>query len=360
MNFSRRRYIARISKRNGIRIHPAGFLLLLGSLILLPSQSTSLRSKAKPETLIKFATLAPEGSTWMKTMRALDKELRNATENRIGFKFYTGGVQGDEKDVLRKVRNGQLHGGGFTGFGLGSVVSAVRVLELPFLFEELEEVDFVRSRTDSLFSALFSSRGFVFLGWADVGFVYIFSNSPIRSPADLQQVRMWVWSGDPLAELFFKAFRISPIPLSAPDVLTSLQTGIVDAIYGSPLACVALQWFTRVKYMSDVPITHGLGAVLVSENALREADEADIRILHDLTQRYLHALNEKTRSQNIEAIELMKKEGLEVVAVDEEQRRAFFSTGKDAWQDGVDKIYPRALLSQITLILREYRTGAQQ
>jgi TRAP-type C4-dicarboxylate transport system substrate-binding protein len=107
--------------------------------------------KPKPDFQIKFATLAPEGSTWMKTMRSIDDEVRRRTDNRLGFKFYPGGVQGDEKDVLRKIRNGQLHGGGFTGFGLGSVVSEVRVQELPFMFESLEELDYLREQTDPYF-----------------------------------------------------------------------------------------------------------------------------------------------------------------------------------------------------------------
>ncbi|NIO00659.1 MAG: ABC transporter substrate-binding protein [Candidatus Latescibacteria bacterium] len=295
----------------------------------------------------------------MKTMRSLDDELREKTKNRLGFKFYTGGVQGDEKDVLRKMRNGQLHAGGFTGFGLGAIVPGVRVLELPFLFEAQDEVEFVRSRMDSLFNSLFEEKGFLFLGWADVGFIYMFSNSPVQSPEDLKRAKMWIWSGDPLAELFFKAFQISPIPLSAPDVLTSLQTGIVNAVYSSPLACVALQWFTRVKFMSDVPITHALGAVLVTKQALKKVSDEDIQVLREIFGRYLHSLNEKTRVQNDEAVESMKKEGIEIVAVEEQARRSFFSTGKGAWDDGVGKLYSQELLDQVTEIVRHYRNTSK-
>jgi TRAP-type C4-dicarboxylate transport system substrate-binding protein len=330
--------------------------LCLGiSLLTMPSHVSSAK-KPKPKVYIKFATLAPEGSTWMKTMRALDEELRAKTDNRLGFKFYTGGVQGDEKDVLRKMRNGQLHAGGFTGFGLGAIAPEVRVLELPFMFENNDEIDYVRTQMNSIFATFFEEKDFISLGWADVGFIYMFSNSPVRSPADLQPVKMWIWSGDPLAELFFKAFDISPIPLSAPDVLTSLQTGIVDAVYSSPLACVALQWFTRVKYMTDVPITHGIGAVLISQRALAKVDEADIRILKELAAQYLSDLNEKTRAQNNEAVESMKKEGVEVIAIDEQMRHEFFATGKSAWKDGVGELYSQELLDQVRSIVQDYRS----
>jgi TRAP-type C4-dicarboxylate transport system substrate-binding protein len=311
--------------------------------------------KPKPDFQIKFATLAPEGSTWMKAMRAIDDDLRMRTENRVGFKFYSGGVQGDEKEVLRKIRNGQLHSGGFTGFGLGAVVPAVRVQELPFMLHNLEELDYLREQTDDYFYKLFDEKGYILLGWTDVGFIYLMSKRPIRTPQDMDTARMWVWSGDPLAELFFRAFDLAPIPLSAPDVLTSLQTGIIDAVYGSPLAVIALQWFTRIDFMTDVPITHGLGAVLVSKKVLRKVSAEDIQILRDVAAPHLRALTIKTRSQNIEAIDEMKKEGVEIVTVENSVRDEFFRRGRGAWKDGVDSLYPQELLDRVIAILDEYR-----
>jgi TRAP-type C4-dicarboxylate transport system substrate-binding protein len=313
--------------------------------------------KPKPEFQIKFATLAPDGSTWMKTMRAIDDEVRRRTENRLGFKFYPGGVQGDEKDVLRKIRNGQLHGGGFTGFGLGSVVSEVRVEELPFMFETLDELDYLREQTDEYFEQAFEEKGYLHIGWADVGFIYIFSKNPIRSPQDMTRAKMWVWAGDPLAELFYQAFDISPIPLSAPDVLTSLQTGIIDAVYASPLACVALQWFTRVNYMSDVPITHGLGAALISKKALRKVDPADVEVLLEVSRPLLRRLTEKTRVQNLEAVDEIRKEGVEVLTADEAARDEFFDKGRQAWGNGVGRLYRQELLDRVKAALSEYRNN---
>jgi len=309
----------------------------------------------RPDFQIKFATLAPDGSTWMKTMRALDEELRARTDNRLGFKFYTGGVQGDEKDVLRKIRNGQLHAAGLTGFGLGTIVPEVRVLELPFMFKNLDELDYVRGRIQGQLDKEFEDKGYINLGWTDVGFVYLWSKNPIRTPEDMNSARMWVWSGDPLAELFFRAFHLAPIPLAAPDVLTSLQTGIIDAVYGPPLAVIALQWFTRISYMTDVPITHGLGAVVVSESALRKVDPRDVETLREVAAPHLRQLTEKTRTQNLEAIEEMKKEGIQVVTVSEADRREFFERGRGAWKDGVGTLYSQALLDRVIAILDEYR-----
>lgn len=326
---------------------------LAAMLVAAPAAHAQKQPKAANE--IKIATLAPDGSTWMKTMRAIDTEVRKRTENRVGFKFFPGGVQGDEKDVIRKMRNGQIHGAAFTGFGLGSIVPEVRVLELPFMFETLDELDHVLAGTGAYYDKAFEEKGYTVLGWTDVGFVYLFTKTPVRKPADMPGAKWWIWSGDQLAEIFFKAFKITPIPLAAPDVLTSLQTGVVDAVYSSPLACVALQWFTRVKFMSDIPVTHGVSAVVVSRKALDGVSDADMAVIREVSRRHLAELTARTRVQNNEAIEEIKKEGVQMVAVDAATRKEFADRGRAAWADGVGTLYSQELLDRVKGMLAEYR-----
>jgi len=325
-------------------------VMFLGSL----SDADAAR-KPRPKFALKFATLAPEGSAWMNAMHEIDDAVRARTENRVGFKFYPGGVQGDEKEVLRKIRNGQLHGGGFSGFGVGAVASEMRVLELPFLFKSHAELDHVRDAMAPEWDRVFTEGGYTNLGWVDVGFIHIFSKQAIATPEDLQAARMWVWAGDPLAELFFSAFDLSPIPLAAPDVLTSLQTGVIDAAYNSTLGCVALQWFTRVSYMTDVPITHGLGAALLSDKALRKISPEDLAVIQEVAGPLLRALTEQTRQDNRDALGEMQKEGLEVISVSDAVRDQFFTTGQGAWQDGVGKLYSQENLDRVKSLLQTYR-----
>lgn len=327
------------------------------ALAILSATSAHAQKGAKAQNEIKLATLAPEGSTWMKAMHKIDDDVRARTSNRVGFKFFPGGVQGDEKDVIRKIRNGQVHGAGFTGFGLGSIVPETRVLELPFMFENLDELDHVRGQTAGYFEKAFDEKGYALLGWTDVGFVYLFSRAPVRTPADMPAAKWWIWSGDQLAEIFFKAFKIAPIPLAAPDVLTSLQTGVVDAVYASPLACVALQWYSRVKYMSDMPITHGISAVVVSRKSLAGVSDADLAIVREVTQKHLADLTAKTRVQNTEAIAEIKKEGVTVVTVDAAARKEFADRGRAAWSEGVGTLYSQELLDRVKKLLADYRAS---
>jgi TRAP-type C4-dicarboxylate transport system substrate-binding protein len=238
---------------------------------------------------------------------------------------------------------------------LGAIVPETRVLELPFMFEALDEWDYIRGQTNDYYQKAFQAKEYALLGWTDVGFVYLYTKAPVTKAADMPSTKWWIWSGDKLAEIFYHAFNITPVPLAAPDVLTSLQTGVVDGVYASPLACVALQWFTRVKYMSDVPVTHGMSAVIATEKSLAGVSAADRAILLDVMQRELLVLTEKTRTQNTEAIAEIKKEGVQVVPIDAVARSEFVTRGRAAWKDGVPSLYSQELLDRVTGLLADYR-----
>ncbi len=305
---------------------------------------------------IKFATVAPDGSTYMKIMREFDAEIRRLTGGEVKFKIYANQSQGDEKAVVRKIRIGQLHAAGFTGVGLGEILPEVRVLELPFLFRNYEEVDYVASLLYDEFSRKFEERGFIILGWADVGFAYVFAQKPIRTLEELRRTKMWMWEGDPLAETTFKALGVSAIPLSLVDVLTSLQTGLIEAVYIPPLPCISLQWHTRVKTMMDVPLANVTGAVLVSRRMFRKLSPEHQQILLEQGKKYMARLVQQAREDNEKSIELMRQNGIQIVSLSEEDLVPFYQAAQQAHQALVGKLYSQELLDRVKQALAEFRS----
>jgi len=305
---------------------------------------------------IKFASLAPDGSTWMKVMRELDQAIREKSNGEVGFKFYPGGVAGDEKDVLRKIRLGQLHSAGFTGVGLGEINSEVRILDSPFLGRNYDEVDFIANRFYDKFAAGFEKNGYILLGWADVGFVYIFTNSPVHSLDDMKHVKMWMWEGDPVAEATFKAMGVDPIPLSVIDVMMALQTKMVDGVYISPMAMIALQWFTQVKYMMEVPLTNSAGAVLISKRMFDMMPETYQALLKETSREYFKKLLTLSRKENVESITTLKENGIQMVPPPADDQMAFFyEKGKQARRLMAGSLYPMELVDDVEKALADYR-----
>jgi len=323
--------------------------------IALSALLTAAQTHAQEYT-IKFATIATEGSTWMNVFRDYDAAIRKESGGRMGFKIYAGGVQGEDQDVMRKIRLGQLHSAGVTGVGLGDVSPKLRILDAPFLFKNYQEVDYFHSVFDPEFDQEIRKNDYVLLGWAEVGFVYVFTNTPVRTVADMNGVKMWMWEGDVIAEAAFRALGINPIPLSIVDVLTSLQTGLINGAYTSPLAALVLSWNTRVKYMMGVPLADAAGGVVISKKKFDTLPADCQEILLRNGKKYLGELTQKSRQENAAAIETMKKNGLQVINITSEKTlREFAATGKVARQSLVGKLYDQAFLDRVEKTVADFR-----
>jgi TRAP-type C4-dicarboxylate transport system substrate-binding protein len=306
---------------------------------------------------VKFATLAPDGSTWMNVMNEFSESLKAKTNGDISFKIYAGGVQGDEKDVIRKIRIGQLHSAGFTGVGMGTILPEVRVLDTPFLFKNTDEVDFITEKFFERFAKGFEKEGFILLGWAEVGWVYVYSNNPLNSEKDMAGVKMWMWEGDPISRATFQAFKVNPIPLSITDVLTSLQTNLIGGVYTSPLGCVVLQWFTKVKYVLDVPLANSSGAVLISKKMFDKLSPQQQILMKEEGKKYFDKLTRLSREDNQKSRQTMFDYGMQKTTItDPGMLNEFESLAKKARLSLVGELYDKQLLDEIEKNLQEYRS----
>ena len=273
---------------------------------------------------LKIATISPDGTTWMKEMRKGAALIKSRTEGRVKLRFYPGGVMGSDKNVLRKIRIGQLHGGAMTGGGLEQIYFDSQIYSLPFAFRSFAEVDYVRSRMDDMILHGLYERGYVGFGLAEGGFAYLMSNAPIRRNADLQGHKVWVPEGDTMSQLVFKAAGISPVPLPLPDVLTGLQTGLIDTVATSPIGAIALQWHTRVKYVTDTPLMYLYGVLIIKRKTferLRPEDQAVVKaVLEDVFRR----LNRLNREENRQARQALMDQGIEFVRPPAEEQARWY------------------------------------
>ena len=270
----------------------------------------ALTAWADESYVIKFASLAPAGSTWMNVINEWAGKVDKESHGRLKFKFYPGGVSGDEPDMLRKIRFGQLHGAAITGHGIGAIYSPTRVLEMPFLFRNYEEVDYVRAKLMPEIRAGFRKNDYELLGWMEVGFIRFFSRTPIQSLDDLKKHRIWLWQGDPLGIAFFNASGISPVPLPITEVFTSLSTGLVDTVIAPPLGAIALQWFTKTPYMTEIPMADGIGGLVIAgkffNNLPKDLQELLLRTGNETSEKLLV----ETRKDNEKSLDVLKKHGV--------------------------------------------------
>lgn len=283
---------------------------------------------AAAATVMKIATLAPEGTAWMREMRAAAEAVTARTEGRVEFKFYPGGVMGNDATVLRKIRVGQLQGGAFTSSELASVYPDTMIYGLPFLLRTQAEVDAVRARMDPLIAEGLAERGLVTAGITGGGFVYLLSTKPIRGREDLAQSKAWVPQGDVISEVTYSVAGVNPVPLSIADVYTGLQTGLVDTVANTPSGTLAFQWHTRVRHMVDMPIAYVIGVLAFDKRAFERVDAADREIALAEFQSAVGRLDEQTRRDNQAAREALRAEGIEFFQPNEAEMAYWQSVGK--------------------------------
>lgn len=279
---------------------------------LLVAILVSATVQAREIYTLKFATLIPADTAWMKALDAWAQQITQKTNGQLVFKMYPGGVMGDEPDVLRKLRSQQLQGAFFTGYGVGRIFSPARVMEMPFFFKNTDESDYVRDLLMSDIEQGFRENGYELIGWPEVGFIHFFSKQPIQSLADLQKRKIWLWQGDPLGEAFADAAGIAPIPLSIVDVYTQLSAkhGSIDTVYNAPFGAMAMQWHTKLQYATNIPMTNALGALVIDSRFFNALPAEIQNLLRSSGKELGMRITRQGRIDNQRSLEILKQGGM--------------------------------------------------
>jgi TRAP-type C4-dicarboxylate transport system substrate-binding protein len=327
----------------------AGLSFIALSLMMPPAASVA-------KTLeIKIATLAPEGSSWMKTFHSIDAEVREKTDKQVGFKFYPGGVLGDEKDMLRKMHIGQIHGAALTSAGLSAIFNEMDVFQIPFLFESHHEVDYVTEEMTAFFQKGFDENGYILLGWSEGGFVRLMSTTPVATLDDLRKVKVWTWEDSPMTKVIFDQANVSAIPLSVPDVLVGLQTGLVDVVYAPPIGAISLQWFTKIKYLTDVNLIYLIGGLVIHKKVFNKISPDHQKILLETCRHRMNELKTNIRQENQEAIQVMVKHGVKIITPTPAQVADFKKVSDQAMQRLEGKSFSKKIRDEVITKIETYR-----
>lgn len=265
--------------------------------------------------VVKLATLVPEGSVWDKALRDMGAEWSSSTQGRVSLRVYPGGVAGDEPDVVRKMRIGQLQAAAVTTAGLASIDPSFNVFNVPMFFTSYPELYATLDKLEPVLKARLDAKGFVLLSWGHGGWVYFFTKNPVESVDGLRKSKMFTWAGDDEMVSIWKSKGFNPVPLAATDIMTGLQTGMIDSYPTTPLLGLTLQWYRQTPNMVGMGMAPLVGGLVMSKVAwlkLPEADRASVQAACDRMERRLEI---EVPRQDTSAVAEMQKRGLKVNAV---------------------------------------------
>jgi len=318
------------------------------------------QAQAKPKYVFKVASIAPEGSIWTKRFRDFAAEVTQQSNGDVGFKIYSGGIMGGDRAVYRKVRVGQLNGGGFTMTGIGSVVPDFRIMGTPFLFRSYEEVDHVREGLMPLFDKAFSDQGLELIAMTEVGFVYSMSTAPVSTLSDLKKSKVWAPENDPISATFLQTLGITPLPLTIPDVLTSLQTGMVETVFNSLYGNIVLQWFTKTKYISDIPFGYAYGAMLLDSKKFARLPDSYQAMIKKTAKKHFDLLIADTRKSNEESRQVLEDNGVTFLSPNSDDILILNNKHDETVQRLQGEAFSQEIHKEVMKLLNEYRNHQNQ
>lgn len=304
---------------------------------------------------IKVGSIAPSGSPWDKALKRIAAEWKTISGGQIDLKIYPGGIVGNEPDMIRKMRIGQLQAAIFTGMGMSYIAPEVFSLSLPFLVRNDNELDYVMKKSTPYFERLISKKGFTVVVWSKAGWINFFSTKPVVYPRDLKPLKLSVAEGD--AELL-QAWRVmgyNAIPLATNDLMTALQNGMVEAFYAPPLVAASFQWFGIAQHMCSIKVAPLLGGIVISKKTWDEIP-AEIRPkLVKSAKRIVDSLYAETNTLEKSAIDTMLKHGLKIHTVPADGAKLWEKEGQKGYNAYVGKTFSRELLEKLQGYLKEYR-----
>jgi TRAP-type transport system periplasmic protein len=299
---------------------------------------------------IKLGSLAPGGSPWDKGLQRLGAEWEKISGGSVQLKVYPGGIAGDEADMIRKMRIGQINAAGMTGVGLSRIFPEIITVQLPLFIRSNEELAYVLDKMKPAFAQELEKRGFKVIIWSFVGWVHFFSRNPVVAPADLKAQKMFVWGGDPEAVMIWKESGFHVVPLTPVDIMQSLQSGMIDAFSATALSAASYQWFGLAKNMCGMKWAPLIGGIVVNASTWAKIDkdlasklEATATIVGDDMQQEILKADE-------EAVTVMKKYGLTVNPVPQ--------SAEDGWratvQGGIEMGYLKNINKDVYGAVKKY------
>jgi TRAP-type C4-dicarboxylate transport system substrate-binding protein len=316
------------------------------ALVLLPAVGMA----QTPGNVVKLATLVPDGSVWDKVLKAMGAEWGTATQGRVVLRIYPGGVTGDESDVVRKMRIGQIHAAALTITGLSEIDESFRVFGIPMFFQSYPELFHVIDRMEPEFKKRLEAKGFVLLNWGHGGWVHFFTRTPVHSVDELKRLKIFVWAGDDRQVQMWKANGFNPVALAATDILPALQTGMIDALPSPPLAANLLQWYRKAPYMADIGLGPLAGALIMTKSAWGKIAAADQAAILKACEKAETRLEREIPGQDSSAVVEMSKRGLTVVRIAPPQAAVWRATAESFATQLREKTVPKDI---VDLALRE-------
>ena len=337
-------------KRLGLPLIVACAAILATTGILDPASAQRRRANK-----VKLGTIAPKNSVYHEVLMRMRQSWRDISGGAVDLTVYPGGVAGDEVTMLRKMRAGQMQAALISGSGMSFLDEGIRALQVPLMFESIEEFDFVRAQMAPVLERRLKEKGFTVLAWGDAGWAYFFAVREFRTPAELRQMKLYTSKGDDDMLRLFSEFGFRAVPLDLTELQANLETGLVEVFAVPPLVAAGYQWFASAPNMLDLRFIPIIGSVLINNDTWMGIP-SDQRI--QMQQAAVDAAGQieaAVRRQERDAVSGMQEYGLRVIQADDALVAKWNREVQDAYASLRGRYAPEDLMDEALRWRDEFR-----
>jgi len=320
----------------------------------------SAATAVEARVVVRLGTVAPKGSSWELLMRRMGADWGRATDGEVRLRIYAGGTVGDEGEMIRKMRIGQLQAAAISNAGLAEIDPRAYALMLPMMFASYEEWDHVRREVNPILERNLAEKGFIVLTWSDVGWVYFFTKAPMRSPTDLASMRLAGSHTETRSIDIFKWAGFNPVPISTVDMMTGFQTGLIDSTYAPLIFAEGSQLYRQASNMTDMKWAPLQGAVVMHESGWKKLTPTQQREVLRITREVGEELRESNRQQEQRSLDAMTKRGLEVIDINDDILGEWRAVAEKAYPRVRDDLVPPAIFDRVRELRDEFRAQQAQ
>ena len=316
-------------------------------LVLFSILQLSILANGQKRITIKMATLAPKGSPWHEVLMKMGREWQEITDGKVRVKIYPDGVAGDEDAMIRKMRIGQFQAAALTFNGIAYIDPSVNAFAIPMLYDNYEQLDIVRDIVEGEIRRRIEANGFILLAWADVGWIRFFSTKPLRTPEELKKMKIFTWAGDEVALRMWKNAGYRAVPLQPVDILTGLQTGLINAFSSPPFGALSSQWFGIANHMLDLPFAPFTGGFVLDKKTWDKIPEEYKPDLIAAADKVAKKIKDELRHGDQAFIDAMVEHGLIVHTANAETKTLWKETARTFYDDLRGEFVPADIFDRV-------------
>ena len=287
--------------------------------------------KAEEKVTLKMATALPSSHPLVKAMDVLKDKANEKSKGSVTIQIYPAGQLYNDKNMNDAIISGGIDMGLNTVGRWATIVPAMDIFDVPFIFPSYEKVDkAIDSGLGEKLGSELMKKGVRPLIWADYGFVQYANNKKlVKTPADFDGLKIRGYSKYSAETI--KAMGASSVTMGSSEVYMGIQRGTIDGQTSGTTAMRDRKMYEVHKYLTVTNHASPEFIVAINEKSYSKLNANQKKALDAAAIEVRDMIRANAKAEDLKALADLKAKGMEVYEVPENELQAWRDATKPVW-----------------------------